>query len=136
MRIFAPLILSFASASFVGCGGSSSGETDPDPPAISNLALTPTEIPVGKLTTVSGTVDFSDKNSDVSQLAIDVTLPTGARQSVGKTEVQGAKGKPGGPVAVALFLQPPVAGQYLVDVYLIDAKGHESNHLRTTLTAK
>ena len=139
MRIFAPFLISLASLTFVACGGSTSGsaaETDPDPPAISNLVLSPTDIPVGKVSTVSGTVDFADKNADVSQLAIDVTLPSGAKQSSGKTELQGAKGNPGGRVAVAIFPQPPVAGRYLVEVYVVDAKGHESNHLNATLTAK
>jgi hypothetical protein len=127
--------------SLAGCAGHSSDSTDtnataPTPIAIHDLSLTPTSVPVGKVATLSGMVSFDAPDANVAQLAADVTLPGGTTQSIPRSEVPSAKGLASGPLAVALLLAPPVPGDYVITLRLIDSAGTPSNPLSVTITAE
>jgi hypothetical protein len=119
----------------IGCS-SDDGADDGAAPKISDLALTPLEVEVGKSSAISGTVVIDDPDGDVAQIGVEVTLPDGTKQSLPKAAAQGASGMKQGQLAVALLFGPPVAGSYEFDFFVVDSKGHESNHLTTTVSGK
>ena len=121
----------------VALSGCSSDDGDAGAaPTIADLALTPTEVEVGKTNALSGSVTIDDPDGDVAQVGVDATLPDGTKQSLPKTAAQGASGTKQGQLALALALAPPAAGAYQLDFFVVDSKGHESNRLRATITAK
>jgi hypothetical protein len=127
---------SFALVSVVAlaaCGGDS--DDDGVAPTIANLELSPSTVPSAKATALSGTVDMNDPDGDASLLAAEVTPPTGPKQALPRSQLQGASGVRGGKLQVALFLQPPSPGAYLIELFVVDAKGHESNRVSITVTA-
>ncbi len=124
-----------------GCAGHSSSSTDTSateaaPITIHDLSLTPTNVPAGKVSTLSGTVTFDAPDADVAQLAVEVALPGGSVQSLPRSDVPGAHGLKSGPLEVALLLGPPVAGDYVVTLRLVDSHGGLSNPLSVTVEAQ
>lgn len=123
----------------VGCSSSSDEDSTDGPtgsaPEISDFSLSPDEIEVGKKTTLTGTMSIQDEEGDVEKVSIDLTLPDGTKQAAGTVELQNASGVKEGKVTFSLMLSLPSAGDYEVDLAVLDSKGHESNHLNATVTA-
>ena len=66
----------------VALSGCSSDDGDAGAaPTIADLALTPTEVEVGKTNALSGSVTIDDPDGDVAQVGVDATLPDGTKQS-------------------------------------------------------
>jgi hypothetical protein len=105
-------------------------------PEISNLTFTPTTITVGTQSTVTGSIQFTDADSDQSQIGIEVELPDQTRQSIPKTDLQGVDGQSEGTIAWAVLINPPFAGTYRFFLFITDAEDHESNRLEGMLDAQ
>ena len=121
--------------SLLGC--SSDDDSDKGAaPTISNLTLAPLDLETGKVTNLSGTVSISDADGDVTQVGVDAKLPDGRTQSLPSAPAQGANGVKEGQLALALAFGPPAAGAYELSLFVIDAKGNQSNRLTVTVTAK
>jgi hypothetical protein len=132
MRRLVPLlVLGLLVGLVAGCG-----EDSGTAPAISDLTLQTTSVVVGQQATVSGQFTFSDPDGDVESFSVTVTAPTGASQTVGPQAIQGAAGVTDGPVALALVFNPGVAGDYVLEVWVTDGAGNESNRLTGTVTAQ
>jgi hypothetical protein len=99
---------------------------DTTAPTISNLTFSPTALPVGQQTTVSGTVAFSDPDGDLDQLGVEVTLPDQSKQSLPMTDLQNVGTMTDGTIAWALIIAPPAAGTYRMSLWITDADGHAS----------
>lgn len=134
MTRFETMVL-VAGALLFGCA-SDKAEDVGAAPTIKDLTLAPLEVEVGKAGAISGSVTFEDADGDVVEIGVDVTLPDGTNQSLPKIATQGATGTKQGTLAVALAFGPPVVGAYKLSVFAVDGKGHESNRLGATVTAK
>ena len=91
----------------------------PAPITIRDFSLAPDAVPVGKVSTLTGSVTFDAPDADVTELAADVTLPSGAVQSLPRSDVPSAQGLKSGPLAVALLLGPPAPGAYVITLRLV-----------------
>ncbi len=122
------------------CGGHSSSSTDSSPTeppiTIRDLSLSPTSVPVGKATAVTGQLTFDAPGADVDELVVDVALPTGGVQHIPPSKIPSAQGTTGGPLEVLLVVSPPVPGAYPVTIHLSGSDGSVSNALTTTIAAQ
>jgi len=112
-----------------------SDEDDGVAPTISALTFAPATVPVGQTTAVSGSFQFADDDGDVDQLEVAVTAPGGAAQTLPPVAIQGVAGQTAGAVTWAVQLTPPTAGDYLLDITVVDAAQHTSNTLTATIGA-
>ena len=101
-----------------------------DPPTIRMLKYSPNAAVQGMMATISGTVDYTDSDGDISEGQYDLLAPSGALQTSSMTPLmdvtQGALGN----VDFSIVFTPDEVGLYYFDVWIIDLKGRESNHLR------
>ena len=132
MRRLVPCLASVLLATLLSAGCSDDQGTAP---AISDLSLQTTSVPVGQQATVSGQFTFSDPDGDLESFSVQVTAPTGQSQTVGPQAIQGAAGVTDGPIGLAVVFNPGVAGDFVLDVWVVDSAGNESNHLTGTVTA-
>jgi hypothetical protein len=109
---------------------------DTTAPTISNLTFSPTALPVGQQTTVSGTVAFSDPDGDLDQLGVEVTLPDQTKQALPMTDLQNIGTMTDGSIAWALIIVPPTGGTYRMSLWITDADGHASNRLEAAAAAQ
>ena len=109
---------------------------DTTAPTISNLTFSPTALPVGQQTTVSGTVAFSDPDGDLDQLGVEVTLPDQTKQALPMTDLQNVGTMTDGSIAWALIIVPPTGGTYHMSLWITDRDGHTSNHLEAAAAAQ
>ncbi|HVH47447.1 MAG TPA: hypothetical protein VM925_34165 [Labilithrix sp.] len=125
----------------VGCTNASAQEDSTQKstgaaPTISDLTYGPNETNVGQSTLVSGELVFEDVDGDVAELALEVRVPgTDVPQALPRQSTK-ANGTQNGKVAIVVSLAPPVVGDYEFVVYLVDAKGNESNRLTGVIQAK
>lgn len=109
---------------------------DTTAPTISNLTFSPTALPVGQQTTVSGTVTFTDPDGDLDQLGVEVTLPDQTKQALPMTDLQNVGTMTDGSIAWALIIVPPTGGTYRMSLWITDVDGHASNHLEAAAAAQ
>lgn len=127
-------LLSCLLLSIVACGDDDGA--DGTSPTIDDLQYTPRTVPVGQTTTVSGSFAFVDEDANVTLLGLELVLPSGARQALGTVAINGAQGVPSSTATFQLNIQPPSAGAYGFEVWLVDADGNASNRLAGGLTAQ
>jgi hypothetical protein len=120
------LVLLFAAA----CTDSGSS------PQVSNITAAPLSITVGMATTVSGSVNFNDRDGDLDLIAVDITAPGGAKTELPAQPIQGIGTQTMGTVNWAVIIQAPSAGAYRLGVSLIDREDNQSNILEVTLNAQ
>ena len=111
-------------------------DDDTAAPTISNLTASPSSLPVGQQTTVSGTVMFSDPDGDLDQLGVEVTLPDQSKQALPMTDLQNVGTMTEGTIAWALIVVPPSAGRYDMKIWVTDAEGDPSNQLMGSAMAQ
>ena len=109
---------------------------DSTAPTISNLTYSPSSLPVGQQSTISGMLAFSDPDGDLDQLAIEVTLPDQSKQTLPMTDLQNVGTMTDGQIGWALIIVPPAAGAYHMSLWITDAEGNASNHLEANATAQ
>lgn len=122
----------------VGCGGGGGGGENPgNAPTITNLNYSPSSAQLnegGGTVLVTGTIDFTDQDGDVSSLTISTYNAAGQPIATTTSPVPGAIGKTSGAVAVSVSVPTTVAGSYTFQVFLTDATNHNSNHLSGTFS--
>lgn len=109
---------------------------DSTAPTISNLTFSPSSLPVGQQTTVSGNFGFTDPDGDLDQLGVEVTLPDQSKQSLPMTDLQQVGTMTDGTIAWALIIAPPSAGTYHLSLWITDGDGNTSNHLEASAIAQ
>ena len=114
----------------VGCGGA-----DGAAPVISNLTYSPMTVPVGQLTTIMGSFDFTDPDGDTSDIDISV-MQGGQTQKLAAAKIQNSAGIKMGKLQVAVALLAPTAGAAQFAVTVVDEAGHTSNALTGSVTAQ
>ena len=105
-------------------------------PTISNLTFSPSSLPVGQQTTISGTLAFSDPDGDLDQLGVEITLPDQSVQALPLTDLQNVGTMTDGSIAWALIVAPPSAGSYKMSLWITDIDGHASNRLEASAAAQ
>ena len=122
----------------VSCGGggsdtsSSSGPVS-TAPGISNLTFTPTSVQVGDgggAATVTGSVEFIDKEGDLTTLKIRSTDGTVADVEL----TSDYNGLTSGTIPVIVIVDTSTAGSFPFQVWVVDAAGNSSNELSGTFT--
>ena len=128
-----------ASAILLSACGSDDGDAgDEDKgsaPAIEQLSFDPQNVQAGKQSVLTGKFAFHDADSDADRFAAAIVLPDGSRQSLPPTKTQGTVGRASGQVEFLMAVAPPVAGNYTIEVWMVDAADNESNHLDGSLDA-
>lgn len=119
-----------------GGGGSSSGEGQNynEVPTISNLQLSPSSAVLKQSNgtiTVTGTIDFTDSDGDITTLRLKVSNGTDLTSLVG-----GAIGETSGTVEGSFSISTESTGEYSFEVWLIDSQGNNSNKLSGTFAIK
>ncbi len=117
----------------VACGGEESGDAG-EPPAISDLALTPGTINAGAATRLDGQVSFEDPDADVRFLALELRAAGGVVQRLPDVALSGTTTQ--GRVAFQLLLQVPAPTEMTVAVWLVDGEENESNALESKLVVE
>jgi hypothetical protein len=123
-------------AALIGCGSDDEGSDRGTAPTIDALSYAPRTMTVGQQVNVSGTLSFEDPDGDLRSVAYSVTSPSGQVANAPAGALQGTSGQTMGQLQFAFAMTPPEAGQYLFDIWLTDAAGHDSNRLRGNLTAE
>lgn len=124
-------ILGLTAVLIVACGGGGggSGAVVENSPSISNLSFSPTIIEIGQLTDIEGTLDFLDNDGDLSTLTI--VSADGSQQT---TNISGLSGQKSGTIMGIVQLQASELGKSTFQVFVSDAKGHQSNSLSGSIT--
>lgn len=117
----------------VACGPEESGSTG-DPPAISDLALTPDTIGAGTPVRLDGHVNFEDPDADVRFLAVELRAAGGIVQRLPDVAVSGTGAA--GRVDFQLLLQVPSPMEVTVAVWLVDGQENESNALEANVVVQ
>jgi len=126
-----------AAGTLFGCASSNPSGSMPSgaAPTISNLTVTPTNVAVGKLQTLSGQFDFEDPDGDLSEIGLTVKM--GAQStSIPRSALQNVSGQTAGQGFFAAALQVPQSGTVELHVVVYDAAGQVSNELQQNLTAQ
>lgn len=104
-------------------------------PVLSDLTYTPTTVTAGALATITGSVVFSDPDEDASEFAVKAASPIGQSTTVGPKPARGSPGRTDGQLSFGVHLDPQVAGTYMLEIWMVDEAGNESNRLRGDIEA-
>jgi hypothetical protein len=137
-RIHLLYLLAIASIGLSGCSGAGSTPPDgpEDAPKVADLTCTPGDVTVGAAATITGRFAFEDVNADVSEVAIEVLAPGATLAMKAPRSAVDAAHHASGELSFFVQLVPPSAGDYVLTVYAVDAKQHESNRLTGLVHAK
>jgi hypothetical protein len=109
---------------------------DSTAPKISSLTFSPSSLPVGQQSTISGTLAFTDPDGDLDQLGVEITLPDQSKQALPMTDLQNVGTMTEGTIGWALLIAPPAAGTYHMSLWITDVDGNASNHLDASAAAQ
>jgi hypothetical protein len=125
------ILLGLALSACGGGGGGGGSSTPLTPPSISNLAYTPTSVPVSLAGnfTVNGTLNFADSGGDVASLTVRITDAGGAQISTVTQNIAGAGGQTTGTLSGAFQVTAATVGTYTIHVTVADNRGSQSNEL-------
>lgn len=125
--LLAVALVTLALATLAGCG--------PEAPQIRDLRYSPNAALVGQQTTISGTVQYTDPDNDISQSVVELYGPDGKLISATPpTPIQNVGQGPLGMVGWSIDRwTPEVPGNHTFIVYIIDLTGRPSNRLQGLL---
>lgn len=98
-------------------------------PEISNLAYSPATLTAGQQAMIAGTFGFDDPDGDLDTLGAEVVMPDGTRQAFAKTDVRNVGATTEGTLSWAMYVVPPAAGSYQLELWVTDIDGNASNRL-------
>ncbi len=126
------LALALAVTGLVACAS----ETDAgDPPTLTDLALTPTTLDVGKATLIEGTATIGDADGDAKSLEGELVSPSG-QKAILSGQPFNAGGVKSAPIKVQLNVVLPAAGDYTLSIWAVDQSGNTSGKLTQIIKAK
>jgi hypothetical protein len=99
-------------------------------PTIRNLKYSPNAANPGQMETISGTVDYTDSENDVSQGFTEIVDPDGNATTLGPDPIMNAGAGAIGMVNFSFPFTPPSPGFYFFYVWVVDLPGNSSNRLR------
>ncbi len=129
--VFLVVPMGLAGASALGCGGGGGGGSSGTPPQLSNLNLPQTRFDWqsgGGRATVSMTVDYSDPESDIVSVRVEVDDGTSLDIPVG-----GPLPGPTGTLIGSIEFSTVVSGAYTAEIWAVDSAGNSSNRLHATI---
>ena len=124
MRLLAVLPIVFAACSDDGAS-----------PEISALTYSPSTVTTGQQATITGSMQFTDEDGDLSKLKGDAVLPDGMKAQIADASLSGLE-QTTGTLPFQILIVPPQPGVYRFSLYLTDESGNESNKLDGMLTAQ
>jgi hypothetical protein len=101
-----------------------------DPPSIRMLVYSPNAASQGVMASISGTVNYSDPDGDISQSQFDLVAPSGMAQTSSLVPISDVTQGPLGMVDFTINFTPMEVGLYHFDVWIVDLQGRESNRLQ------
>ena len=117
--------------SIAGCGHEDLGPV----PILSDLTIENPSVAVGSPTQVTGSMSYQDGDGDVASLYIRVTTPDRQSQTIGPSPASGVSGRRAGTLGFGFALSVESAGDYVLELWVVDARDNESNRLSGTVTA-
>lgn len=106
-------------------------------PTITSLFYDPSSAQLdsgGGAAIVTGTVDFTDPEGDISGITIEVFTSTGQKLSATSTAIEGVAGMTSGSILGSLIISTTAAGNYTFEIFVADATGRISNRLSGTFS--
>jgi hypothetical protein len=82
------------------------------------------------MASISGTVNYSDPDGDISQSQFDLVAPSGMAQTSSLVPISDVTQGPLGMVDFTINFTPMEVGLYHFDVWIVDLQGRESNRLQ------
>jgi hypothetical protein len=104
-----------------------------DPPEIRQLMYSPNAGLVGTMSAISGTVNFTDSDGDISQSQVELIDPLGASGTSSPEPITNVNQGPIGMVSFSIMFTPAVAGNFHFNIWIIDLQGRSSNRLSGTI---
>jgi len=141
--LFPILLLIFFSMYACGGGGGGGSSAAPDQdtttgiPSISNIQYSPrtaTQNQGGGVVTVTGTIDFVDREGDLATLTINVYNAQGVLVATGTPSLQNVSGRTSGIIQIQQDVNTANIVDYTVDIYVTDTDGNISNKLTATFS--
>ncbi|MFO0671911.1 MAG: hypothetical protein U0235_20185 [Polyangiaceae bacterium] len=128
-------------ASLTACSsdsGSSAPAAKGNAPSISSLSFEKTELAVGKVETLKGSVDFSDPDGDFDGVEGQAVLTTnnGQSQTTGIPKTSVTTTDKTGKVVILLQLGAAAPGKADVEFWGVDKNGNKSSPEKVTFTVK
>ncbi len=106
------------------------GGCENEPPFIRDLKYSPNAALVGKETSISGTITYTDVDNDISQSVVELINPKGMAQVSPRTPIENVGGGVVGSVGFTIEKWiPDQTGTWTFNVFLIDLADHQSNKL-------
>lgn len=127
-RNFHCIVLLALASSALGCAPPGSA------PRIVDLAATPTTVTVGASSNVDVTITYEDPDGDVERVEGTLSAPGVASAAIGPVFVD-TMGAEHGDGMVRVMLVLPIAGDYALELELVDALGNRSAPASVTITA-
>jgi hypothetical protein len=127
--------LLLAALCWPGCGDNQHAD-DPSAPAISDLVLTTTTVPVAQGTTVTGTVSYRDADGDPGELIGELLLPDSTSNPVTGRLLDAAAGQVEGTVHFEVAVKAGTAGRHTLKLRMLDVLFHPSNTLEASFEAQ
>jgi hypothetical protein len=104
-----------------------------EPPSIRMLQYSPNAALVGVMSTINGTVNFTDSDGDISQTQLTLTDPTGAATTSSMMPITNVNQGPIGTVNFCIDFTPMIAGNWTFNFWIIDLQGRPSNVLMNNI---
>lgn len=101
-----------------------------DPPSIRMLEYSPNAASQGVMASISGMVNYTDSDGDISQSQFDLVAPSGMAQTSSLIPIANVNQGPLGMVDFTIDFTPLEVGVYHFDVWIVDLQGRESNRLQ------
>jgi hypothetical protein len=135
-----PVAASFFVAGALALEGCSDASDASDakgaPPTLEHVIFDRTEVAVGRIETLTVTLDYADADGDVARLGRQLKLAGATTKAPELLDMPEASGQKQGRQQLAFQLGVSQAGAVDVDFWLVDAKGNESAKVTTTITVK
>ena len=127
-------LVAIAVTSLLAACGPAPEENRDHAPVISNYVYQPSTIASGQSFTIFCSVDYQDPDGDITLSDFAVRFPDGSLFEGEAIELEGEYGVTAGTVDFRIYANVSALGDYLVEIWLVDERGHTSNRLPATIT--
>jgi hypothetical protein len=104
-----------------GCGD--------EPPSIRNLKYAPNAAVLGTMAQITGSVDYTDQDNDISQSQVELIAPSGAVTTASPSPIPNTGEGVVGTVSFTIMFTPMEEGVWHFNVWILDLQGRPSNRL-------
>jgi len=114
-----------------GCGHDDLGPV----PVLGDLVIENPSVAAGGQVQVTGSMSYQDGDSDITSIYIKVTTPALQSQTLGPTPATSASNRRAGTLGFGFTLSAERAGDYVLELWVVDARDNESNRVSGTVSA-